>query len=60
MSTTNAQQAIEPTDAAKLERYHLIGEGYKAMQDGRIVPIDEVREKLQKRREELKEFLMVY
>lgn len=52
MLTTNTQQAIEPTDTAKLELYRLIGEGYKAMQDGRIVPIDEVREKLQKRREE--------
>lgn len=52
MLTTNAQQAMEPTDTAKLELYRLIGEGYKAMQDGRIVPIDEVREKLKKRREE--------
>ena len=52
MLTTNAQQTIEPTDSAKLEFYRLIGEGYKAMQDGRVVPIDEVREALQKRREE--------
>ena len=52
MLTTNAQHVIEPTDAAKLEFYRLIGEGYKAMQDGRISTIDEVREKLEKRREE--------
>jgi hypothetical protein len=30
----------------------LIGEGYKAMQDGRTCTIDEVREKLKKRRKE--------
>ena len=52
MLTTNAQHVIEPTDATKLEFYCLIGEGYKAMQDGRISTIDEVREKLEKRREE--------
>ncbi len=52
MSAINAQQKIESTDAAKLEFYRLIGEGYKAMQDGRTSTIDEVREKLEKRREE--------
>lgn len=52
MLTTNAQHVIEPTDVTKLEFYRLIGEGYKAMQDGRISTIDEVREKLEKRREE--------
>ena len=38
--------------AYNLEFYRLIGEGYKAMQDGRTSTIDEVREKLKKRREE--------
>lgn len=52
MLATNTQQVIEPTDTAKLEFYRLIGEGYKAMQDGRTSTIDEVREKLNKRREE--------
>ena len=52
MLATNTQQVIEPTDTAKLEFYRLIGEGYKAMQDGRTRTIDEVREKLNKRREE--------
>lgn len=52
MLATNTQQDIEPTDTAKLEFYRLIGEGYKAMQDGRTSTIDEVREKLNKRREE--------
>lgn len=52
MLATNAQQVIEPTDVAKLEFYRLVGEGYKAMQDGRTSTIDEVREKLRKRREE--------
>ena len=48
MLATNAQQVIEPTDTTKLEFYRLIGEGYKAMQDGRTSTIDEVREKLKK------------
>ena len=52
MLATNAQQVIEPIDTTKLEFYRLIGEGYKAMQDGRTSTIDEVREKLKKRREE--------
>lgn len=34
-----------------LELYRLIGEGHKAMQEGRIRTIDEVKEKLEKRKE---------
>lgn len=52
MLATNIQKVIESTDTAKLEFYRLIGEGYKAMQDGRTSTIDEVRGKLKKRREE--------
>lgn len=52
MSASNAQKLVESTDTAKLELYRLIGEGYKAMQDGRVSTIDEVREKLEKRRKE--------
>ena len=52
MLATNVHKVIEPTDTAKLEFYRLIGEGYKAMQDGRTSTIDEVREKIKKRREE--------
>ena len=52
MLATNAQKVIDPTDTAKLEFYRLIGEGYKSMQDGRTCTIDEVREKIKKRREE--------
>ena len=52
MLAVNAQQVIEPTDTTNLEFYRLIGEGYKAMQDGRTSTIDEVREKLKNRREE--------
>ena len=53
MLVTKAQQVIDSTDTNKLELYHLIGEGYEAMQEGRVSTIDEVREKLKKRREEL-------
>jgi hypothetical protein len=35
-----------------LELYRLIGEGYKAMQDGRTSTIEEVRVKLENRRKE--------
>jgi hypothetical protein len=52
MLATNPQHVIEQADTTKLEFYRLIGEGYKAMQDGRTSTIDEVREKLKKRREE--------
>ncbi len=52
MLAANPQHVVEPTDTAKLEFYRLIGEGYKAMQDGRTSTIDEVREKLKNRRDE--------
>ena len=52
MLAANAQQVVESTATTKLELYRLIGEGYKAMQDGRTSTIDDVREKLEKRREE--------
>lgn len=52
MLATNTQKASETADTAKLEFYRLIGEGYRAMQDGRTSTIEEVREKLNKRREE--------
>ena len=45
-------QVVETSDTAKLELYRLIGEGYKAMQEGRTSTIDEVRGKLKQRREE--------
>lgn len=52
MLAAKPQVAIESSDTAKLELYRLIGEGYKAMQDGRTSTIEEVREKLEKRRKE--------
>lgn len=50
MSAEKAQNIAEVIDAAKSEFYRLIGEGYKAMNDGRISTIDEVREKINQRR----------
>lgn len=52
MLATKPQIIIETSDSAKLELYRLIGEGYKAMQEGRTSTIEEVREKLEKRRKE--------
>ena len=40
------------SDTVKLELYRLIGEGYKAMQEGRVTPLDEVRKEIEKRRRE--------
>lgn len=37
-------------DVSKLELYRLLGEGYKAMQEGRVTPIDEVVKKIEMRR----------
>lgn len=42
----------ENTDAAKLELYRLIGEGYKAMQEGRTSSLEDVCERIKKRRAE--------
>ncbi len=50
MLAAKAQNAAEVDDTAKLEFYRLIGEGYKAMQDGRTSTIEEVREKIDQRR----------
>ncbi len=50
MLATKSQEAVETSDTAKLELYRLIGEGYKAMQEGRTSTIEEVREKIDKRR----------
>ena len=45
MLAEEAQNTAEVIDAAKSEFYRLIGEGYKAMKDGRISTINEVRER---------------
>ena len=50
MLAAKAQNTAEVDDTAKLEFYRLIGEGYKAMQDGRTSTIEEVREKIDQRR----------
>ncbi|TCL58884.1 hypothetical protein EDD76_10554 [Kineothrix alysoides] len=52
MLVANAQKVLELTDIEKLEFYRLVGEGYKAMKDGRTSTIDEVKEKLKKMRED--------
>lgn len=52
MIVTKPQIVAETSDTAKLELYRLIGEGYKAMQDGRTSTIEEVRERIDKRRAE--------
>lgn len=51
MLATKLQVVEGTSNTAKLELYRLIGEGYKAMQEGRTSTSDEVREKLKKRRE---------
>ncbi len=46
MIATKLQPTVKSTDTEKLEFYRLIGEGYKAMQDGRTSTIDHVRRKI--------------
>ena len=48
--TKNQQETDKIQDIRKLELYRIIGEGYKAMQDGRISDIKDVREKLRQQR----------
>ena len=43
---------IKKHDEATLEVYSLLGQGYKAMQEGRKSSIDEVKAQIRKRREE--------
>jgi hypothetical protein len=40
------------SDTEKLELYRLIGEGYKAMKDGRVSNIEDVKERMNQRRKE--------
>ncbi len=51
MLATKQQAVVETSDTAKLELYRLIGEGYKAMQEGRTSMLGEVKEKLEQSRE---------
>lgn len=46
----NKQKTDKIQEIRKLEFYRTIGEGYKAMQDGRISTIENVREKLRQQR----------
>lgn len=50
MLAANKQINHENDDTAKLELYRLIGDGYKAMQEGRTSSLEEVKQKLEKRR----------
>lgn len=51
-ATSNSVMERENTDAEKLELYRLIGEGYKAMQEGKVSSIDDVCVRIKKRRAE--------
>ena len=48
--TENQQEDDKINDIRKLEFYRIIGEGYKAMQDGRTSTIEDVSEKLRQQR----------
>lgn len=54
MALTEVEKEIADydSDVAKLEFYRLIGEGYKAMEEGRGSTLEEVKERIKKRREE--------
>lgn len=53
MLLTEREKAFEESsDTVKLELYRLIGEGYRALQDGRVSTIDQVRKRLEEKRKE--------
>ena len=52
MIMTNMQKTVDKTDDSQLEFYKLIGEGFRAMQEGRTFTIEEIRESLELRRRE--------
>ena len=53
MALTEVEKEIADydSDVAKLEFYRLIGEGYKAMEEGRGSTLEEVKERIKKRRD---------
>lgn len=52
MLAATPQIQRDDNDVSKLELYSLVGEGYKAMQEGRETTLESVREKVEKRRAE--------
>lgn len=52
MLATKPQIENEKEDVSKLELYRLIGEGYKAMQEGKESTLESVKERISKRRAE--------
>ncbi|MCL2052349.1 MAG: hypothetical protein FWG91_11590 [Lachnospiraceae bacterium] len=52
MPNVNPQIIIDNQDAAKLELYRLLGEGFRAVQEGRTSTLQEIKEKVDKRRAE--------
>ena len=50
---TQAQHFTDTGESAKRELYHLIAEGYEAMQEGKVSAIDEVKKNIEKRRQQL-------
>jgi hypothetical protein len=49
---TNKSVVENTSDTEKLELYRLIGEGYKAMKDGRVSTIENVKKRMVQRRKE--------
>jgi hypothetical protein len=49
---TNKPVVENASDTEKLELYRLIGEGYKAMKDGKVSTIEDVKERMNQRRKE--------
>lgn len=52
MISANRKSNEVVSDEAKLELYRLLGEGHKAMQDGRESSLEDVLARLQTRRKE--------
>ena len=53
MPVAGVQRPVEvSSDAERSEFYRMIGEGYKALHDGRVSTIDQVRERSEEKRKE--------
>ena len=51
LGLTSQKVADLTNDTAAVELYRLLDEGYQAIQDGRTSTLDEVKERIRKRRE---------
>lgn len=50
MMTTGVKTVVEPTDKERQDLYQLLEEGYRAMLEGSVCSLEEVRKEIHQRR----------